>query len=157
MSRKTVLTPCRRRQMFVFLCTVLLLSCFVTLLPRDTLPTGHVSSISRVGQRGSMRKEESVRDPRPVRVLIEPDSKIGFLSEADKDGKILPLFSWRSPHRRFRYHYYTQSDTFQFSSVKLPVEYRGRTCTDELGCDEVYSGDTVRVQGYNRVFAVTLY
>jgi hypothetical protein len=41
--------------------------------------------------------------------------------------------------------------------IKLPVKVRGRSGTDEQGCDNVYNGDTIFVEGYNEPFKVTMY
>ena len=41
--------------------------------------------------------------------------------------------------------------------IKLPVKVRGQSGTSEYGCDNVYNGDTVYVEGYNDAFKVTVY
>ena len=41
--------------------------------------------------------------------------------------------------------------------IKLPITFKGRSCTDEYGCDNLYNGDTVFVEGYNDAFKVTAY
>lgn len=41
--------------------------------------------------------------------------------------------------------------------IKLPVTVKGRSGTDEVGCDNLYNGDTVFVEGYNDVFKLTAY
>ena len=43
------------------------------------------------------------------------------------------------------------------NSVKLPVTHKQRSCTSDTGCDNIYNGDTVYVEGYNDVFKVTVY
>ena len=42
-------------------------------------------------------------------------------------------------------------------AIKLPVTNAGRSCTSEYGCDNLYNGDTVYVEGYNDAFKVTMY
>ena len=41
--------------------------------------------------------------------------------------------------------------------IKLPLTYKGRSCTNEYGCDKLYNGDTVYVEGYNDAFKTTVY
>ena len=61
-----------------------------------------------------------------------------------------PLFT-----RRSLWNYYTISN--QHNNVKLPVSVRGKSGLSEYGVDEVFSGDTVYVEGYNDAFKVTIY
>jgi len=56
---------------------------------------------------------------------------------------------------RDKWQFYTMSD--KNNSVKLPVSKGGRSCTNEYGCDNLYNGDTVYVEGYNDAFKVTIY
>ena len=41
--------------------------------------------------------------------------------------------------------------------LKLPISFKGKSCTNEYGCDDVSNGDTVYVEGINDAFSVTLY
>ena len=43
------------------------------------------------------------------------------------------------------------------NNVKLPVSRNGRSCTNEYGCDDLFNGDTVYIEGYNDSFKVTIY
>ena len=43
------------------------------------------------------------------------------------------------------------------NSVKLPISLKGKSCTNEYGCDCLYNGDSVYVEGYNDSFKVTMY
>lgn len=82
--------------------------------------------------------------------------QLGLLTPtAGGDGKILSLMGRPLFVNRNKYQYYTMSD--QHNSVKLPVVRNGKSCTNEYGCDEIYNGDTVYVQGYNQAFKVTMY
>jgi hypothetical protein len=56
---------------------------------------------------------------------------------------------------RSKWQYYTMND--KSNSIKLPMSHNGRSCTSEHGCDELMSGDTVYVEGYNDAFKVTIY
>lgn len=85
--------------------------------------------------------------------------KIGFLTSREmSDHVIMPLFGEPAPYRRQRYNYYTVNDTHNaLSIVKLPLYHRDRDCTDEVACDEIYSGDLIRVHGYEAPFVAEVY
>jgi len=69
--------------------------------------------------------------------------------------RILPLMGRPLFVNRDKWQYYTMSD--QNNSIKLPIRRNGRSCTNEYGCDKLYTGDTVFVEGYNEAFTVTKY
>jgi len=77
------------------------------------------------------------------------------LHNNSKKEKILPLMGRPLYINRDKWQYYTMSD--QNNSVKLPILYNGRSCTNEYGCDQLNSGDRVFVEGYNQGFKVTIY
>jgi preprotein translocase subunit SecG len=79
-----------------------------------------------------------------------------LLSEQNKEKLILPLLGRRHFNGRDKWNYYTISNTGSLNT-KLPIKVRGKTCTNEYGCDEVFSGDVVYVEGYDRQFKVTIY
>lgn len=81
--------------------------------------------------------------------------QIGIL-EKQGDNLILPLMGRRSMIGRDRWQYYTISNTGTLNT-KLPIVFQGRSCTSENGCDNITSGDTVYVKGYNEIFKVTIY
>jgi hypothetical protein len=70
-------------------------------------------------------------------------------------GKILALMGRPLFVNRDKWQYYTMSD--QNNSVKLPISRHGRSCTNEYGCDKIFSGDSVFVEGYNEAYKVTIY
>ena len=41
--------------------------------------------------------------------------------------------------------------------TKLPVKVKGRSCSGEYGCDEIYNQDHVYVEGYQDDFIATIY
>ena len=84
--------------------------------------------------------------------------QMGLLTPLHKSGdksKIIPLMGRPLFTNRNKWQYYTMSD--QKNSVKLPIVKNGRSCTNEYGCDELYSSDIVFVEGYNQGFKVTIY
>jgi hypothetical protein len=39
----------------------------------------------------------------------------------------------------------------------IPILKNGKNCTNEYGCDRLYNGDTVFVEGINEPYNVTMY
>jgi hypothetical protein len=76
------------------------------------------------------------------------------LNQSSKDS-ILPLMGKPLFTNRDKWNYYTISN--QHNNVKLPVSKAGRSCTNEYGCDKLYDGDTVYVEGANEAYKVTVY
>lgn len=76
------------------------------------------------------------------------------LNGVNKDN-ILPLMGRPLYTNRQKYQYYTISN--QHNNVKLPVSVKGRSGTNEYGVDQVFTGDTVYIEGYNDAFKVTTY
>ena len=60
----------------------------------------------------------------------------------------------RPLNNRDKWQYYTMSE---INNIKLPISRGKRSCTNEYGCDQIYDGDTVYIQGYNSVFKATIY
>ena len=83
--------------------------------------------------------------------------QLGILTPLNGSSKdnILPLMGRPLFTRRSLWQYYTISN--QHNNVKLPVSVKGRSGLNENGVDEIYSGDTVYVEGYNEPFKVTKY
>jgi hypothetical protein len=76
-------------------------------------------------------------------------------STSSSDPVILPLMGKPLFTSRDKWMFYTISD--KNNSMKLPIIIKGRNALSEIGVDNVYTGDTVYVQGYNETFKVTLY
>ena len=81
--------------------------------------------------------------------------QVGILTPLNSKGKILSLMGRPLFVNRDKWQYYTISD--QHNNVKLPISRAGRSCTNEYGCDKLYNGDTIFVEGYNEAFKVTIY
>ena len=82
--------------------------------------------------------------------------QMGILTRNNGSDLILSLMGRQSLNGRSRYQYYTISNTGSINT-KLPVKVRGKSCSNEYGCDEITSGDTVYVDGYNDTFVATIY
>ena len=85
-------------------------------------------------------------------------SQIGILTRPGINAEtlILPLMGRRLDSGRNKMQYYTVSNTGNMNT-KLPISKDGRSCTGEYGCDEVFNGDTVYVEGYADTFKATIY
>lgn len=81
--------------------------------------------------------------------------QVGILTRVNGKETILPLMGRPLFANRNKWQYYTMSD--KNNSVKLPVSRNGKSCTNEYGCDSLYNGDTVYVEGYNDAFKITVY
>lgn len=68
---------------------------------------------------------------------------------------ILPIMGRPLITNRDKWNFYTLSEGNNL--IKLPVTHKGKNCTSEYGCDDLYNGDIVKVDGYNDTFKVTTY
>lgn len=81
--------------------------------------------------------------------------QVGILNGLNTKGKILPLMGRPLYVNRDKWQYYTISD--QHNNIKLPISRNGKSCTNEYGCDKLYNGDTIYIEGANDVYKVTIY
>ena len=81
--------------------------------------------------------------------------QVGILTRINGPETILPLMGRPLFRNRDKWQFYTISEKSNF--IKLPISVKGRSCNNEYGCDNVYNGDTVYVEGYNDAFKVTAY
>ena len=91
-----------------------------------------------------------------------PYQQIGILTKMVQSSRmdggeptILPLMGRSLMNGRDKWQYYTVSNTN--NSVRLPVSVKGKSCTNEYGCDGIYNGDTIYVEGYDDTFKATVY
>ena len=80
--------------------------------------------------------------------------QVGILTDESGKEQILALMGRPLISNRDKWQYYTMSEK---NNIKLPVSVKGKSCMNEYGCDQIYDGDTVYVQGYNGVFRATIY
>lgn len=81
--------------------------------------------------------------------------QVGILTRLNGDETILPLMGRPLFTNRDKWNFYTMSD--KNNMIKLPVSFKGKSCTNEYGCDNIYNGDTVYVEGYGDAFKATIY
>jgi hypothetical protein len=84
--------------------------------------------------------------------------QMGILTRSNYSGNemILPLMGRKHMSGRDKWQYYTISGTGNLNT-KLPISVNGRSCTSEYGCDDIYNGDIVYVEGYKDTFHATIY
>jgi hypothetical protein len=70
-------------------------------------------------------------------------------------GKLLPLYGRRVASRSDRFNYYTRTDTY--NPIPLPIHFQRKDCQDDIGCHEVFDGDTVQVNPTGETAVATLY
>lgn len=76
--------------------------------------------------------------------------KIGVPGE-----NILPLMGRPLFIRRDKWNFYTMND--KNNMIKLPIIYKNTNGMNEYGCDNIYDGDSVYVEGYQETFRATIY
>ena len=100
-------------------------------------------------------------DPRGVpinvrtRGYLDAYRQVGLLTRLNGKETILPLMGRPLFRNRDKWNFYTMND--KNSMIKLPISFKNKSCTSQQGCDNVYDGDNVYVEGFNDVFRVTIY
>ena len=91
----------------------------------------------------------------PTRSVNTAYRQVGILTRVNGPETILSLMGRPLFPSQDKWQFYTMSD--KNHSVKLPVTHKRRSCTSDQGCDNIYNGDTVYVEGYNDAFKATIY
>ena len=81
--------------------------------------------------------------------------QIGILTRVNGGETILPLMGRPLFSNRDKWNFYTMND--KNAMIKLPITFKNKSCTSQQGCDNIYNGDTVYVEGFNDIFKVTVY
>ena len=79
--------------------------------------------------------------------------QVGILTRQNGSEMILPLMGRPLMANRDKWQFYTMNE----NNVKLPIVNKGKSCTGEYGCDNLYNGDSVFVEGIKDAFNVTVY
>ena len=90
-----------------------------------------------------------------TRALDSTYRQVGILKRNSSKETMLPLIGRPLFPARDKWNFYTISETNNM--IKLPVSHKKQSCTSEYGCDNLYTGDVVYVEGYNDTFKVTIY
>jgi hypothetical protein len=70
-------------------------------------------------------------------------------------GQLLPLYGRRTAYRSDRFNYYTRTDTN--NPVPLPISYKRKDCQDDIGCEELSSGDEISIVPTGEQANATIY
>ena len=120
---------------------------------------GGVETIHYGGMGGGMGGGGGgVRVNVPTRSVDTTYRQVGILTRSSGGSgqeTILPLIGRPLFTNRDKWQFYTLSD--KNNAIKLPVNVNGKSGTNEYGCNNVSSGDTIHVEGYNDAFRVTAY
>lgn len=81
---------------------------------------------------------------------------IGYIHQEFDTETMFPLYGRASRTNVSRWNYHTITD--RLSNIRLPIESMdGRDCTLDMGCNELFDGDQVKVRGLPGVFTVRIY
>ena len=116
---------------------------------------GGVETIHYGGMDGGA---SGVRVNVPTRSVDTTYRQVGILTRSGNGASqetILPLIGRPLFTNRDKWQFYSLSD--KNNAIKLPVIINGKSGTGEYGCNNVSTGDTIYVEGYNDAFRVTAY
>lgn len=88
----------------------------------------------------------------PTQGLPESFQSVGVIQAGDQ---ILPLYGRRTLRGSDRWNYYTRTDTY--NPVPLPVHFQRRDCMDDVGCQEILSGETVKIDALHKEGKTNIY
>ena len=118
-----------------------------------------VTSINKLKDTVFYPKNSS--DPRGIPININTRGfdtsykQVGVLTRINGKETILPLMGRPLYANNSKWQYYTMTD--KNNAIMLPISYNGKSCTGDYGCNDMYNGDTVYVEGYKDAFKVTMY
>jgi len=88
----------------------------------------------------------------PTQGLPDSFQSVGVIQAGDQ---ILPLYGRRTLRGSDRWNYYTRTDTY--NPVPLPVHFQRRDCMDDVGCQEILSGETVKIDALHKEGKTNIY
>jgi hypothetical protein len=82
----------------------------------------------------------------PTQGLPESFQAVGLIRV---ENDVWPLFGRRTAAGSGdRWNYYTRTDSF--NPVPVPIRFQKRDCMDDIGCQEILSGDDVKIEVLNK-------
>lgn len=88
----------------------------------------------------------------PTKGLPESFQSVGLINV---DGSVWPLYGRRTAGSSDRWNYYTRTDTF--NPVPVPVKFQRRDCMDDTGCQEILSGEDVKIDVLHKQGTAKMY
>ena len=86
---------------------------------------------------------------------MEEYRQLGILTSLSDSKIVIPLYGRRTYVRSQHWSYYTLTTGYQ--SIQISVSNKNKDCSDEYGCDEIYSDDLVYIPAYNENFRALMY
>jgi hypothetical protein len=88
----------------------------------------------------------------PTQGLPESFQSIGTINVGEQ---VLPLYGRRTAGSSDRWNYYTRTDTY--NPVPVPIQFQRRDCMDDVGCQEIMSGESVTVDALHKDGKTSIY
>lgn len=88
----------------------------------------------------------------PVRNYPEAYQQLGYIKSEEQ---LLPLFGRRTGRSNDRYNYYTRTDSY--NPIQVPITVNKRDCSEDLGCEELFGGESVQIRGLGKTGTVDVY
>jgi hypothetical protein len=88
----------------------------------------------------------------PTKGLPESFQSVGLINV---DGAVWPLYGRRTAGSSDRWNYYTRTDTF--NPVPIPVKFQKRNCMDDVGCQEILSGEDIKIDVLHKQGTANMY
>lgn len=88
----------------------------------------------------------------PTQGLPDSFQSVGVINVGEQ---VLPLYGRRTTGGGDRWNYYTRTDTY--NPVPVPIHFQRRDCMDGVGCQEVMSGETVKIDAIQKEGKTHLY
>jgi len=88
----------------------------------------------------------------PTQGLPESFQSVGIINVGEQ---VLPLYGRRTAGGRDRWNYYTRTDTY--NPVPVPVQFQRRDCMDDVGCNEIMSGEDVKIEALRKEGKTNIY
>ena len=88
----------------------------------------------------------------PTQGLPETFQSVGIINVGDQ---VLPLYGRRTKGGSDRWNYYTRTDTY--NPVPVPVNFGRRDCMDDVGCNEIMSGESVKIDALHKEGKTSIY
>jgi hypothetical protein len=88
----------------------------------------------------------------PTQGLPESFQSVGIINVGEQ---VLPLYGRRTAGSSDRWNYYTRTDTY--NPVPVPVQFGRRDCMDDTGCQEIMSGESVKIDALHKEGKTNIY
>jgi hypothetical protein len=68
---------------------------------------------------------------------------VGFIQDSEDPTKLQQLYGRQTYPNSNQWNYFIKSD--QYHQIPIPIEINGESCTDERGCKEIQTNDTIQL------------